>query len=245
MKRHAIALGAASLVTLGAGTAHAGYTFTNIVDPLNVTFTQALGINDTSTIVGYGNATTFNGFNVLPYPRQLQAAERGGRGWRHTGHRHQRRRHDCRLLHHGWDASGFAQTGGTFTTVNQLGTVFNQLLGINQSGTKAASYSSATDPLGMTGQTALTVSGGPAFAHPTFTPVPLPANFNSQATGVNNSGTVVGFYQYNLAGDFLGGLQGCRRHGNIVPGFLGHLHPGAGCPAISARSSATTSTPAE
>jgi hypothetical protein len=204
MKRHAIALGAASLLTLGAGTAHAGYTFTNIVDPLNATFTQALGINDTSTIVGYGNATTFNGFQlVLPpvpanFKRQNVAGADGGT--QVTGISGTDTTVGFSIT--GGITSGFAQTGGTFTTVNQLGTVFNQLLGINQSGTKAAGYSSATDPLGMTGQTALTVSGGPTFAHPTFTPVPLPANFNSQATGVNNSGTVVGFYQYNLAGDF-------------------------------------------
>lgn len=99
--------------------------------------------------------------------------------------------------------NGFAQTGGTFTTVNQPGTVFNQLLGINQSGTAAAGYSSAIDPLGMTGQTALTVSGGASFASPVFTNINalLPANFNSQATGVNAAGTVVGFYQ-NALGDF-------------------------------------------
>jgi probable HAF family extracellular repeat protein len=30
----------------------------------------------------------------------------------------------------------------------------------------------------------------------------LPPNFNSQATGVNDAGTVVGFYQYDTLGDF-------------------------------------------
>ena len=66
--------------------------------------------------------------------------------------------------------SGFAQTAGTFTTVNQPGTAFNQLLGINQSGTVAAGYSSA-DPAGATLQKALTVGGGPSFASPTFTDI--------------------------------------------------------------------------
>jgi uncharacterized membrane protein len=39
---------------------------------------------------------------------------------------------------------------------------------------------------------------------PVFTDIShlLPANFNSQATGVNNAGTVVGFYQHDTAGDF-------------------------------------------
>jgi hypothetical protein len=48
-----------------AGPAHAGtYTFQNIIDPLNPTFTQALGINTAGTIVGYGNAAIFNGFQL-------------------------------------------------------------------------------------------------------------------------------------------------------------------------------------
>jgi hypothetical protein len=46
---------------LSCSAAHA-QSFTNIIDPLNPTFTQALGINDAGTVVGYGNATTFNGF---------------------------------------------------------------------------------------------------------------------------------------------------------------------------------------
>ena len=54
-------LGAAFLLSTAGSAAHA-QTFTNIVDPLNPTFTQALGINDAGTIAGYGNATIFNGF---------------------------------------------------------------------------------------------------------------------------------------------------------------------------------------
>ena len=48
------------------------------------------------------------------------------------------------------------------------------------------------------------VSGGPSFTTPVFTDINalLPANFNSQATGVNDAGTVVGFYDYDGLGDF-------------------------------------------
>jgi probable HAF family extracellular repeat protein len=206
MKNYAIAFGAAGLLALAAGTAHADYVFTNIVDPVNPTFTQALGINDTSTIVGYGNATIFNGFQlVLPpvagnFTRQNVPGADGGT--QVTGISGAGTTVGFSIT--GGVTNGFAQTGGAFTTVNQPGTVFNQLLGINQSGSTAAGYSSATDPLGVTGQTALTVSGGPSFAHPSYTNINalLPSNFNSQATGVNNSGTVVGFYQYNTFGDF-------------------------------------------
>ncbi|HEY2621457.1 MAG TPA: PEP-CTERM sorting domain-containing protein [Acetobacteraceae bacterium] len=204
MKRHSVALGAAGLMTLAAGTAHANVTFinTNIVDPLNPIFTQALGINDSSTIVGYGNATTFNGFQlILPanFTRQnVQGADGGTQvigisgGGTTVG-----------FSITGGVTNGFAQNGGMFTTVNQPGTAFNQLLGINKSGTIAAGYSS-TQPDGATLQKAYTVSGGPSFTSPVFTDINalLPANFNSQATGVNDAGTVVGFYDTDGAGDF-------------------------------------------
>ncbi|MGH7153102.1 MAG: PEP-CTERM sorting domain-containing protein, partial [Acetobacteraceae bacterium] len=85
-----------------------------------------------------------------------------------------------------------------FKTVDQPGSVFNQLLGINQAGNEIAGYSSFTDPAGATGQQAFSLSAG------TFTNInaSLPMNLNSQATSVNDHHTVVGFYQYNAAGDF-------------------------------------------
>jgi hypothetical protein len=87
------------------------------------------------------------------------------------------------------------RTAGFSPPVNQPGTAFNQLLGINKSGTTASGYSS-TMADGAALQKALTVTGGPSFASPTFTDINalLPANFNSQATGVNDAGAVVGFF---------------------------------------------------
>ncbi|MBN9559812.1 MAG: VPLPA-CTERM sorting domain-containing protein [Alphaproteobacteria bacterium] len=206
MRHLACAIGAAVVVSAATfSTAHAT-TFTNIIDPLNPTFTQALGVNDAGTIAGYGNATTFNGFTLTLPPvagnftrlnvpgadggTQVIGISGGGTtvGFSITG----------------GVTSGFANTGGqggTFTTVNKPGFAFTQLLGINQAGTTAAGYWSH-DPAGATGQIAGTVSGGPGFASPTFTNINalLPTNFNSQATSVNNSGEVVGFYQYNATG---------------------------------------------
>jgi uncharacterized membrane protein len=74
------------------------------------------------------------------------------------------------------------------------------MLGINGSGTTAAGYWTH-DPAGMTGQLAGFVTGGPSFTSPTFTGInnllvaKFGPNFNSQATGVNDGGWVVGFYQ--------------------------------------------------
>jgi PEP-CTERM motif len=195
-----LALSALTAVALAltTGSAHAvTFAVQNIVDPLNPTFTQALGINDNGTIVGYGNMTTFNGFQlVLPpvsanFTRQNVPGADGGTqvvGISGAG------------TTVGFSitmgvTNGFAQNGGTFTTVDQPGTAFNQLLGINKSGAIAAGYSSII-PDGATLQKALTVSGGPTFTSPVFTDINalLPANFNSQATGVNDAGTVAGFY---------------------------------------------------
>ena len=94
--------------------------------------------------------------------------------------------------------SGFYKpAGGSFTTVNQPGSVFNQLLGINQAGNEIAGYSSFTDPTGGTGQEAFSLirSTGTYTNINSLLVTKFGPNFNSQATGVNNSGTVVGFYQ--------------------------------------------------
>jgi PEP-CTERM motif len=93
----------------------------------------------------------------------------------------------------------FANTGGQggiFTTVDATGFALTQLLGINPTGTTAAGYWTH-DAAGATGQIAGTVSGGPGFTSPTFTEINslLPVNDNGQATGVNDTGEVVGFYQ--------------------------------------------------
>jgi PEP-CTERM motif len=195
------ALGAlvAVALALAIGPAHAlTFNVVDIVDPANLTFTQALGINDASTIVGYGNMTIFNGFQLVLPPvsanfTRLNVPGTDG-GTQVFGITANGATTDGFSVTGGVN-NGFVHTGTTFTTVDQPGTAFNQLLGINASGTTAAGYSS-TDPMGMINQKALTVSGGPSFASPVFTDInaKLPANVNSQATGVNDAGTVVGFY---------------------------------------------------
>jgi hypothetical protein len=198
MKPYLLPAVVASLFTLVSGSVQAGYAFTNIVDPVNPTFTQALGINNAGTIVGYGNASVFNGFQVVPpygsasFARQNFPGADGGTqvvGISGTGT-------TVGFIVSGGVTHGFAQTGGTFTVVDEPGGSFTQLLGINKGGTTAAGYFT-TDPTGLTLQTAMIAEGGPSFLGAIFVDINplLPANFNSQATGVNDAGTVVGFYQ--------------------------------------------------
>jgi hypothetical protein len=193
-------LGASLLLSAGAARAQ---TFTNIIDPLNPTFTQALGINDSDTIVGYGNATIFNGFTLTLPPVAANFARLNfpgaDGGTQVIGISRDDDPTTVGFYVMGNVTNGFANTGGqggTFTTVDAPGFAFTQLLGINHRGTTAAGYWT-TDPAGATGQIAGTVSGGPSFTSPTFTNINklLPVNDNSQATGVNDLGAVVGFYQ--------------------------------------------------
>ncbi|MBV8934765.1 MAG: PEP-CTERM sorting domain-containing protein [Alphaproteobacteria bacterium] len=192
------ALAAAALASAAVPAHAVTYTFQDIIDPVNPTFTQALGINDAGAIVGYGNMTIFNGFQlVFPPPpgvfTRLNVPGQTG-GTQVFGITANGLTTDGFSVSAAGVNSGFVSTGGVFTPILQ--NAFTQLLGINPSGTTAAGYSS-TDPAGMVGQTAITVSGGPSFTTPVFHDINalLPANMNSQATGVNDSGEVVGFFQ--------------------------------------------------
>jgi hypothetical protein len=185
---------ATAVACLAAASPARAASFVNIIDPLNPAFTEALGINNSGTVVGYGTTTNPNGFQLTPpstFTRQNVPGANGGTkvtGVDSTGN-------TVGSSVTSGPTSGFYQSGGTFTTTNQPGTVFNQLLGINQTGTTAAGYSSVFDPFGTDGQRAFTVAS--PFSSPVFTniAISLPANINSQATGVNNSGLVAGFYE--------------------------------------------------
>lgn len=207
--KFAAALGLVAVLAIEVEPARASsFTYTNIVDPANPTFTQALGINNHGVVAGYGNATNFDGFQVTapfaagnftrenfpnsaPPPATLFTQVTG--------------------IDAAGDTVGFYVTNpavgttnaflkvanGAFVPLKAPNPPFNQLLGIDQSGGEVAGYSSV-DPTGLTQQQAYT-SSALGFADVNAL---LPANFNSQATGVNNAGTVVGFYQYDNVGDF-------------------------------------------
>jgi hypothetical protein len=193
----------ASASFLAVGAAHA-QSFMQIIDPLNPSFTQALGINDSNVIAGYGNGTTFNGF-TLTLPSNFTRLNVPGAdgGTQVIGISNGASPTTVGFSVTGGVTSGFANTGGqmgTFTPVSDPTFNFTQLLGINGNGTLAAGYWT-TDSTGATGQLAGFVTGGPGFTSPIFTGIngllvaKFGPNFNSQATGVNDGGWIVGFYQ--------------------------------------------------
>jgi len=180
--------GAFTLFLVSVSIQAASYSVTTIQYPAD-TFTQLLGINDSGKIAGFHGATTAQGFTLtLPnsfttqnYPAAAQTMTTGINSAGSTSGIY---------VDAGGTTHGYTDIGGTFKTVDQGGTVFNQALGIN-AGNVTVGYASATDPTGATGQKAYSQSGG------VFTDLNhlLPANFDSQAVGLNNAGNIVGFYQ--------------------------------------------------
>jgi uncharacterized membrane protein len=185
----------AVILFASTGTVVAGpvYVVQSVQYPGDPTFTQLLGINNAGTVAGFHGAVTAQGFTlVLPgtftiqnFPASATSMVTAINGAGRTAGIYV----DTLGTTHGYTASG-----GVFSTVDQPGTLFNQALGINDANTTVG-YSSATDPAGMTGQTAYSQSGG------TFTNINslLPANVNSQAVGIDNAGDVVGFYMATAA----------------------------------------------
>lgn len=153
-------------------------------------FTQLLGINNNNVMVGFHGQATSQGLvynlaagtiTIEDYPGSAQTQVVGVNTAGSTAGFY---------IDTAGTTHGFLEIGGAFTTVDAAGTTFNQLLALNDSG-EAAGYSS-TDPAGQTLQRAYTRAAGGLISY-----LALPPNLNSQATGINNAGTAVGFYMLN------------------------------------------------
>ncbi len=178
----------AALLLVGTGAARAGYSIQLVTDPLDPANTMLLGINNSDLIAG---STTSTGFTLtLPSTFTAQVAPVGSTSLQTVGI-NSAGSTDGFYVDAAGTTNGYTNIGGVFTgMVNRPGTVFNQLLGINGSNTLVG-YSSATDPTGATGQDAYSRSAGGVYTDINGL---LPSNANSQATGINNAGKVVGFY---------------------------------------------------
>ena len=174
-----------------APAAHAAYNLNFVTDPTGTGVINLLGINNSGTIAGFDNGVTNAGF-TLTLPANFTVVNfPGAASTQVTG------------INAAGDVSGiyvdsaganhgFTRIGGTFTTVdNPASTVFNQALGINNSDKTVGYYT--LNPAGAPGDIAYSQQSG------AFTDINalLPANFNSQAVGINNVPTpwIVGFYQ--------------------------------------------------
>jgi hypothetical protein len=173
------------------------FTTVNFTPADTPPFTQLLGINNVSTIIGTHNQSNNSGF-FLTLPTTFSSIPLPAAG-------------DTNLNAVGinnnnvgvgfyMDANGvthgFAVQGTTSIPVTEdaPNTAFNQLLGINDAGNEVG-YSSDMKN-GQTDQLAYErlVNGTYMYLDNAAHTLDLPANVNSQATGIDNAGDIVGFY---------------------------------------------------
>ncbi len=181
--------GSAAAHTSRGEAAPAKYSFQLIASPKDTTFTQLLGINTHDTIAGYfGSGMTVNGtlhpnkgftfrqpssFTDENFPNSVQTQVIGIDNAGDTGGFY---------IDAGGNTHGFLSTGGTYSTVDLPGTTFNQILGLNNRGQAAGFFQDGN-------------GNAHGYVHEpdgSFLVLPIP---NSTATGINDSGAVVGFTQ--------------------------------------------------
>jgi len=165
----------------------AAYGFHTINYP-NDTFIQLLGINNSQTIAGYHNFNQNSGFTLrLPflfttenYPNSMMTQVIGINNTGTT---------DGFYVDMGGTTHGFYDKMGTFTAVDFAGTAFNQLLGQNDLAMASGYYSLSANNSTPDTPYAYNETTG------VFTVITIPGSpGGAQATGINNSGQVCGFY---------------------------------------------------
>ena len=164
------------------------YTFLTANYPGD-TFTQLLGVNNSVIIAGYHNANQNSGFTLrLPlnfttenYPNSMMTQVIGINNTGTT---------DGFYVDNNNVTHGFYDTKGTFTTVDYPGTAFNQLLGQNDMGQASGYYSMSQDNSTPDTPYVYNELGGGVFQVIT---IPAAAG-GAQATGINNSQQICGFY---------------------------------------------------
>jgi hypothetical protein len=187
MKRFAITLTFALLLCTSMW-GQAAYSFQTVNYP-NDNFTQLLGVNNSLLIAGYHNANENSGLTLrLPvlfttenYPQSMMTQVIG---INNTGTTNGFYVDNNGVTH------GFYDTKGSFTTVDYPGTPFNQLLGQNDMGQASGYYSLSSDNTTPDFPYVYDELGGGVFQV-----ISIPAAVGgAQATGINNSQQVCGFY---------------------------------------------------
>jgi len=187
MKRFTIALTFALLLCTSMW-GQAAYSFQTVNYPGD-TFTQLLGINNSLLIAGYHNFNQNSGFTFrLPvqfvtenYPMSMMTQVIGINNTGTT---------DGFYVDNNGVTHGFTDINGTFATVDYPGTAFNQLLGQNDMGQASGYFSmSQNNSTPDTPYVYNELGGG------VFQTIFIPAAVGgAQATGINNSQQISGFY---------------------------------------------------
>jgi probable HAF family extracellular repeat protein len=187
MKRFAFTLSSAMLLCTSMW-AQGSYNFTTVNYPGD-TFTQLLGINNSLLVAGYHNFNQNSGFTLkLPlgfvtenFPNSMMTQVIGINNTGTT---------DGFYVDNGGTTHGFYKTGSGYTAVDYPMTAFNQLLGQNDMGQASGYYSLSPNNTTPDFPYVYDELGGGVF-QVIFIPA---AVGGAQATGINNSQQISGFY---------------------------------------------------
>ena len=191
MKRFACTVTLAATLLLCASLWGQSYNFADVKYPANNPndqFTQLLGINDALQIAGYHNFNQNSGFTLqLPngfttenYTNSMMTQVIGINNTGTT---------DGFYVDNNNVTHGFTDIHGQFATVDYAGSAFNQLLGQNDMNQAAGYYSLSPDNTTPDFPYIYDEQGG------VFEVISIPqASQGAQATGINNSQQICGFY---------------------------------------------------
>jgi hypothetical protein len=199
LKSLALSLGSAVLLCMSSAFAQT-YNF-QTVDFTGDAFTQLLGINDSNYIAGYHGADPNKGFTYdlktntftlenYPGSKQTQVIGINNVPFKTAG-----------FYVEGGKTIGFTDYQGAFTSVAYPKKPFNQLLSQNDFGQAAGYYSTTASGSGPDTAYVYDEKGGGVFEA-----FEIPNSVSAQATGINNSSNVCGFY-IDAAGTSHGWLQ--------------------------------------
>lgn len=185
LKNLALSLGVAVLLCTSAAFAQYNYQTINYPDD---TFTQLLGINNSNYIAGYHGASPNKGFTYdlskatftnenYPGSQQTQVIGINNVPFKTSGFYVSKGK-----------TIGFTDYQGGFSSVAYPKKPFNQLLSQNDYGQAAGYYSTKADGSGPDTAYVYDEFGG------VFETFEIPGSVSAQATGINNSDNVCGFY---------------------------------------------------
>ncbi|MGA3089814.1 MAG: hypothetical protein ABSD75_14450 [Terriglobales bacterium] len=186
LKSLALSLGVAVMFCMSAAFAQT-YNFQTLNYPGD-TFTQLLGINNSGDIAGYHGAAPNKGFTYSTKNAAFTDENYGGSQQTQViGINNEPFKTSGFYILHG-KTFGFTDYNGTFTSVAYPKKPFNQLLSQNDYGQAAGYYSTTGSGSGPDTAYVYDEDGG------VFETFEIPDSTSAQATGINNSDNVCGFY---------------------------------------------------
>ena len=216
-KNFALSLSLAVLLCMTTAFAQTSYTF-ETVNYSGDTFTQLLGINNGGVVAGYHNFATNSGFTYNVASKTFTTENVGSQPTQVIGINNQGFKTAGFFLNSAGTAVGFTDSKGTVTQVVYPGSAFNQLLSQNDNAQAAGYYSLSTSGVPDVPYVYDEVGG-------VFEVINIPNSTNAQATGINDSGDVCGFFV-----DTTGAMHGWL----LIEGFFTQLDAPKGKGATAA-----------